>query len=205
MLTNLFFLVYLGLYQSLDYKIEVASLYTLWYLIYMLYLTSNYISFLGSHQLVLDAFAHDALSGNIFQNRKTRKVRKNSEMNETTGSSERKFAALEKSLEKWVAAKMYCEYDKTRDQIAEELNTTKEVLHMYFITKVGVDFRTWRTCLRIEEAKRLLLENRNASINIIAETSGFSDKSNFHRQFVRIVGCSPKQWRDSDGKLEGRS
>ena len=76
-----------------------------------------------------------------------------------------------------------------------------EMLHLYFATKKGVDFRTWRTNLRIDEAKSLLLENKDASINIIAEASGFSDKSNFHRQFVKIVGCSPKEWRDSDGKL----
>ena len=205
MLTNLFFLVYLGLYWFLDYKMEVASLYTLWYLLYMLYLSSNYISFLGSHQLVLDAFGHDALSGSLFQNRKSQRGKRKNDLSEpTAGSTERKFAALEKSLEKWVSGKMYCEYDKTRDQIAEELNTSKELLHVYFMTKVGVDFRTWRTNLRIEEAKRLLIENKDASINIIAETSGFSDKSNFHRQFVKIVGCSPKQWRDSGGKWEGQ-
>lgn len=33
MLTNLFILVYLCLYWFLDYKLEVASLYTIWYLI----------------------------------------------------------------------------------------------------------------------------------------------------------------------------
>jgi AraC-like DNA-binding protein len=202
MLTNIFFLVYLGLYWFLDYKMEVASLYTLWYLLYMLYLTSNFISFLGSHQLVLDAFGHDVLSGNIFQNRRISRGRKKNEKSDRGISVDRRYAALDKSLEEWVAKKMYCEYDKTRDQIAEELHTTKETLHMYFMTKVGMDFRTWRTNMRIEEAKRLLLDNRDASINIIAETSGFSDKSNFHRQFVKIVGCSPKQWRDSDGKWE---
>ena len=53
----------------------------------------------------------------------------------------------------------------------------------------------------IEEAKQLLLKDRHASTNIIAEACGFSDRSNFHRQFVKIVGCSPKQWRDSDGKI----
>ena len=56
--------------------------------------------------------------------------------------------------------------------------------------------------LRIEEAKRLLLENPEMSINIIAELSGFSDRSNFHRQFTKIVGCSPKQWRDTYDKSE---
>ena len=202
-LTNIFFLVYLALYWILDYKMEVASLYTLWYLLYMLYLSSNFISFIGSHQLVLDAFAHDVLSGNIFQNRRGKAKKKN--VNSDRGISvDRRFEALDKAIETWVEKKMYCEYDKTRDQIAAELHTSKETLHMYFMTKVGVDFRTWRTNLRIEEAKKLLLENKDASINIIAETSGFSDKSNFHRQFVKIVGCSPKQWRDSDGKWEGQ-
>ena len=207
MLTNLFILVYLGLYLFLDYKMEVASLYTMWYLLYMLYLTSNFISFLGSHRLVLDAFAHDALSGNIFQGRKGAKDKKRKTEHSDVASvisADRKLAILEQSLDKWVQNKMYCEYDKTRDQIAEELNTTKDILHVYFMTKVGVDFRTWRTNLRIEEAKKMLLENKDASINIIAETSGFSDKSNFHRQFVKIVGCSPKQWRDSNGKWEGQ-
>lgn len=196
MLTNLFILVYLCLYWFLDYKMEVASLYTLWYLVYMLYLSSNFISFLGSHRLVLDAFAHRTLSGDIFLQRTRRKGVEEAGMQNV----DRKFAKLEKALEVWVDKKLYCEYDKTRDQIASELNTTKELLHLYFATKVGEDFRTWRTNLRIEEAKKLLVDNPDASINIIAEASGFSDKSNFHRQFVKLVGCSPKEWRDSKVK-----
>lgn len=200
MLTNLFFLVYLFLYGLLDYKMEVASLYTLWYLLYMLYMSSNFISFIGSHKIVLDAFAHQALS-NPFNGIRAGRARNKVEPVEKMNSGMvKKFAALDKSVEQWVSDKMYCEYDKTRDQIASELNTTKELLNLYFTTKVGMDFRTWRTMHRIEEAKRLLLEQKDASINIIAESSGFSDKSNFHRQFVKIVGCSPKQWRESDGK-----
>ena len=195
MLTNLFVLVYIGLYWLLDYKMEVASLYTFWYLLYMLYLSSNFISFLGSHKLILDAVAHNVLTGNIFPQRAQRSRK-------TEGpklNMDKEFAKLDRNIEQWVAEKRYCEYDNTRDQIASELKTTKDILHLYFMTKMGVDFRTWRTGLRIEEAKRLLLENRDASINIVAEVSGFSDKSNFHRQFVKIVGCSPKQWRASDG------
>ena len=202
MLTNLFVLVYIGLYWILDYKMEVASLYTLWYLLYMLYLTSNFISFIGSHKLVLDAFAHKALSVNdllekLNENKK-RKNRKGAEPGMTT-INEAEFKKLESALEKWVEEKRYTEYDKSREEIARELNTSKEILHHYFVSRLGMDFKTWRTALRINEAKRLLLENKDASTNIIAEVSGFSDRSNFHRQFVRIVGCSPKQWRDSNG------
>lgn len=199
MLTNLFILVYLCLYWFLDYKMEVASLYTIWYLLYMLYLSSNFISFLGSHKLVLDAVAHKVLDGSAFPIR-TGGRKKKGKQHEPRLSIDREFDRLDKSVEEWVERKQFCEYDKTRDQVAAELNTTKEVLNLYFSSRVGVDFRTWRTNLRIEEAKKLLLENEDASLNIIAEASGFSDKSNFHRQFVKIVGCSPRQWRDSGGK-----
>ncbi|MBE6217295.1 MAG: AraC family transcriptional regulator [Bacteroidales bacterium] len=199
MLTNLFILVYLCLYWFLDYKMEVASLYTIWYLLYMLYLSSNFISFLGSHKLVLDAVAHKVLDGSAFPIR-TGGRKKKEKQHEPRLSIDREFDRLDKSVEEWVERKLFCEYDKTRDQVAAELNTTKEVLNLYFSSRVGVDFRTWRTNLRIEEAKKLLLENEDASLNIIAEASGFSDKSNFHRQFVKIVGCSPRQWRDSGGK-----
>lgn len=199
MLTNLFILVYLCLYWFLDYKMEVASLYTIWYLLYMLYLTSNFISFLGSHKLVLDAVAHKVLDGSAFPVR-TGNRRKKEKHPEPRLSIDKEFDKLDKAVEEWVARKMFCEYDKTRDQVAAELGTTREVLNLYFSSRIGEDFRTWRTNLRIEEAKKLLLENKDVSINIIAEASGFSDKSNFHRQFVKIVGCSPKEWRDSGGR-----
>ena len=206
MLTILFVLVYLCLYWFLDYKMEVASVYTIWWLIYMLYLTSNFISFIGSHKLVLDAFAHKALSaGELIQKISENKKRKEKKDNDSAQVviSESEIRELEAALKQWVDKKSFREYDKSREDIARELNTTKEILHHYFISIKKVDFKTWRTELRIEEAKRLLLKDKNVSTNIIAEASGFSDRSNFHRQFVKIVGCSPKQWRDSQGHPAG--
>ena len=178
----------------------------LWYPFYMNYLSSNFISFIGSHKLVLDAFAHRALSGtDLIQMINENKRRKGKKADESTVVSinESEFRKLEASLEQWVNQKGYREYDKSREEIARELHTTKEILHHYFISRKGVDFKTWRTELRIEEAKRLLLKDMDASTNIIAEASGFSDRSNFHRQFVKFVGCSPKQWRESGGHPDG--
>lgn len=198
MLSNLFILVYIILYCFLDYKPGIAHIYTAFYLIYMLYLTSNFISFIGSHKLVLDAVARPALSAAFFRRRESERTKK--KVQEEELNIDREFLKLDKALEKWVEQKSYCEYAKSREETARELNTTKEVLHHYFLVRKGIDFKTWRTQLRIEEAKRLLLENRDVSTNIIGEAAGFSDRSNFHRQFVRIVGCTPKQWRDSGGR-----
>ena len=177
------------------------KVYNVWYSVFLLYFSANFISFLGSHKLALDAFAYKTLSGQELRVRKRRKVSSQSGQDETSGISEAEVKKLERSLDKWMKQKKFCEYDKSREQVATELGTTKEYLHMYFTLYKGMDFKSWRTELRIEEAKRLLLENKELSTNMIGEVSGFSDRSNFHRQFVKLVGCTPKQWRDSGGKF----
>lgn len=199
MLTQMFILVYLLLPHGF------MKIWALWYVLFMLYFSANFISFLGSHKLLLDAFAYKTLSGQEIMERIERRKKFKQDRDgavEQTELTDPQLMRIERSLQKWVKEKRFREYDKTREQIARELNTTKEMLHLYFTTKVGVDFKTWRTGLRIEEAKRLLLENPEMSTNIIAELSGFSDRSNFHRQFTKIVGCSPKQWRETKGKSE---
>ena len=199
MLTNIFILVYLCLYWFLDYKMAVAALYTVWYLVYMLYLTSNFISFIGSHKLVLDAFAHRALTGqDIRQRRVERKAARTNESGEES-LNDKEAARLERALQKWVDEKNYRKYDMSREDIASQLKTSKEFLHHYFLNRLGVDFKTWRTQLRIEDAKKMLLEDKKISTNLVGEMCGFSDRSNFHRQFVKIVGCSPREWRESAG------
>ena len=47
----------------------------------------------------------------------------------------------------------------------------------------------------MDEAMRLLLENRETPANLIGEQVGISDKSNFRKQFKEITGCTPVQWR----------
>ena len=196
MLTQTFILVYMLLPRGM------MKVYTLFYSLFMLYFSANFISFLGSHKLLLDAFAHKTLSGkeliDMIHERKDMKGKK-ALKKKSPGFNDAEFKRIEKSLEIWVKEKRYREYDKSREDIAKELRTSKESLHMYFTTVKKIDFRTWRTELRIEEAKKLLLEDRTTSINIIGEMAGFSDRANFYRQFVKIVGCSPKEWRENNG------
>ena len=198
MLTQMFVLVYMLLPRGF------MKIYTLWYVLFMVYFSANFISFLGSNKLLLDAFAYKTLSGQEIMERIERRKRMKKGAKEAqpldSQVTEQELNRIEHALDKWVKEKRYREYDKTREQIAKELNTSMEMLHMFFVTRMSVDFKTWRTRLRIEEAKVLLLENPEMSINIVAELSGFSDRSNFHRQFTKIVGCSPKQWRESAGK-----
>ena len=198
MLTEMFVLVYMLLPRGF------MKVYTIWYVLFMVYFSANFISFLGSNKLLLDAFAYKTLSGQEILERieRRKRMKKGAKDSQPLDSqlTEQELNRIQRSLDKWVKEKRFREYDKTREEIAKELKTSKEMLHLFFVTRMSVDFKTWRTRLRIEEAKVLLLENPDMSINIVAELSGFSDRSNFHRQFTKIVGCSPKQWRESAGK-----
>lgn len=195
MLTQMFILVY-RLFPTGFMKV-----YNVWYSLFLLYFAANFISFLGSHKLMLDAFAYKTLSGQDMGKVLVRGRKKKEEVENHGGVNDAEIRRLERNLEKWVKQKKFTEYDKSREEVAVELDTTKEFLHLYFTTHMGVDFKTWRTELRVEEAKKLLLENKNLSVNVVSEIAGFSDRSNFHRQFVRLVGCTPKQWRECDGSV----
>ena len=63
MLTQMFILVYLILPRGF------MKIYVLWYVLFMVYFTANFISFLGSHKLLLDAFAYRTLSGQEIKER----------------------------------------------------------------------------------------------------------------------------------------
>ncbi len=195
MLTDLCLLVYMMIPTSF------MKIYIAWYVLFMLYFTANFISFIGSHKMILDAFAHKTLSGqNLFppKNKREKALKEDTEYDRK--QMEKAFKAIQKNLGQWVADKKYREYDKSREEIAAELDTTKELLQLYFMTNIGQDFRSWRTELRINDAKRMLLEDKGTSIQLVGELCGFSDRSNFHTQFTRLTGCSPKKWRETGGK-----
>ena len=151
MLTQMFILVYLILPRGF------MKIYVLWYVLFMVYFTANFISFLGSHKLLLDAFAYRTLSGQEIKERierwkKEKLSKKDVPVVHDDVLTGQELMRLERSIAQWVKEKRFKEYDKTREQIAKELNTTKEMLHLYFSTKLNIDFMTWRTNLRIEEA-----------------------------------------------------
>lgn len=191
MLTDMFVIVYLIFLR------KFLFIYIGFYILFLLYFASNFISFIGSHKLLLDAFGHWGISQAGKGTKKKRAAVRTKQ--DVFMDADKSFNGIRTAIGKWVEQKKYREYDKSREEIAADLGTTKEMLNQYFSQEMGKDFRTWRTELRIEDAKALLLSDSSTSTNIIGEMVGFSDRSNFHRQFTKIVGCSPKHWRDTGG------
>ena len=102
---------------------------------------------------------------------------------------------LEKALQAWQAQEGWREPVRTVGEAAELLGTDTGTLHAYFRDRIGLDFRTWRTRLRLEEAKRMLADNPHLPPAEAARQCGFSNRSNFSRQFLAYTGRTPAQWQ----------
>ena len=77
-------------------------------------------------------------------------------------------------------------------------------LNEHYISRVfkeetGENFLSYLNRIRIEEAKKLLLES-DKKIYEIAEETGFQSSVNFNYVFKRFAGISPKMFRDQVGK-----
>ena len=114
----------------------------------------------------------------------------------------RRMERLEKALDAYVENKAWREPVRTVGEAAERLGTDTRTLHRYFQERVGVDFRTWRTRLRLEDAKALLTEDPVLQPAVAARLCGFSNRSNFSRQFLAYTGLTPAQWKDSRSSRE---
>lgn len=113
---------------------------------------------------------------------------------------------LENALSAWVAQGGWRLPRRTLSEAAADLGTDTVTLHHYFQERTGLDFRTWRTRLRLEEAARLLVEEPETKVLDIAERVGFSNRSNFSRQFLAYTGMTPAQWRrKARTSLDGRA
>lgn len=112
----------------------------------------------------------------------------------TSKTKDERMERLERTLSGWLKEKGWRIPVRTVGEAAERLGTDTGLLHRYFKERVGMDFRTWRTRLRLEDAKRMLLEHPERQAAETARLVGFSNRSNFARQFLAYTGYTPAQW-----------
>ncbi len=102
---------------------------------------------------------------------------------------------LENAIEQWEKSGYFTESGLTIEQVATQLSTNRTYLSNYVNQIKQQSFKEWITQLRLEEAKRLLLEKPTLHVWEIGVIVGLPDKSNFGRLFTRNTGVSPQTWR----------
>lgn len=81
-----------------------------------------------------------------------------------------------------------------RDDVAKALLTNHTTLTTKIKKATGLTFSEYIGTLRLEAAAGMLLDG-NETIERIAYSCGYKDKSTFYRAFSKKYGCSPKEYR----------
>ena len=101
----------------------------------------------------------------------------------------------EKLKEEIVDRALYLRTGITQEEMAAELGISRNRLSAMVNACEGTNFSTFIGRLRVDEAKQSMQENPRLPLSEVAWASGFSDASNFSRQFKKITGESPAEYR----------
>lgn len=102
---------------------------------------------------------------------------------------------VQQRVEQWVSLRRYTNAELTIAEALQEMGVTAEALNRYLERHTSVKvYRKWLPYLRIEEAKRIMLEHPEYSLDAVAEACGYANKSNLSRAFKAQEGVTPSVW-----------
>ena len=102
---------------------------------------------------------------------------------------------ISKRIDEWIDSEGYRRSGITLNDLSVILGTNRTYLSQYIKSVYGMTFRDWISDLRIEYAKRLMLQQPQFRVVDISESSGFLSLSHFTHTFTAKEGCSPSKWR----------
>ncbi|WP_171805038.1 helix-turn-helix domain-containing protein [Paludibacter propionicigenes] len=112
-------------------------------------------------------------------------------------SNNKKRLVWDELKNKIIDDKYYLKPGVNIEDMAQYLKIGRTTLSTFINNEEGMNFNLWITSLRIEEAKNLFANYPDYSLTQISELIGYSEPSNFSRQFKLITNESPSVWRQT--------
>ncbi len=127
---------------------------------------------------------------------KTRHVADSQTEHTNQATNEDTKSVLYKLEQLLVEEKLYADTELNLQRLARKAGVPARTISKAINTHTGQNVSQWVNRARIEAAC-VILENAEVSVTQAMMDSGFLTKSNFNREFRRIKGCSPTEWRAS--------
>ena len=112
----------------------------------------------------------------------------------TQQTSQNYMENLKPRVVAWVEAKKYLKEQFTIEDLAIALGTNKYYLSRFIKDNYDMNFSNWISSLRLEEAKKLMLSDKEMKLEDIAFAVGFSSLSYFSKVFSRLESTTPSVW-----------
>ena len=110
--------------------------------------------------------------------------------------SEERRNFIQNSLDQWCRDLGYKDCNVNMLTLSYTLCISKNELSLFFDQCLHSNFRIWLSEIRLNAAKKMMLEYPDYSNDIISAECGFSCRTHLYRIFKTKEGCSPTKWRD---------
>ena len=110
--------------------------------------------------------------------------------------SEERRNFIQNSLDQWCMDFGYKDCNVNMLTLSRTLCISKNELSLFFDQCLHSNFRIWLSEIRLNAAKKMMLEYPDYSNDIISAECGFSCRTHLYRIFKTKEGCSPTAWRD---------
>ena len=104
---------------------------------------------------------------------------------------------IQNSLDQWCMDLGYKDCNVNMLTLSRTLCISKNELSLFFDQCLHSNFRIWLSEIRLNAAKKMMLECPDYSNDIISAECGFSCRTHLYRIFKNKEGCSPTEWRVS--------
>ena len=110
--------------------------------------------------------------------------------------SEERRNFIQNSLDQWCMDLGYKDCNVNMLTLSRTLCISKNELSQFFDQCLHSNFRIWLSEIRLNAAKKMMLEYPDYSNDIISAECGFSCRTHLYRIFKTKEDCSPTEWRD---------
>ena len=110
--------------------------------------------------------------------------------------SEERRNFIQNSLDQWCMDLGYKDCNVNMLTLSRTLCISKNELSLFFDQCLHSNFRIWLSEIRLNAAKKMMLEYPDYSNDIISAECGFSCRTHLYRIFKTKEGCSPTERRD---------
>lgn len=117
--------------------------------------------------------------------------------NEAVDALSDEAALLEELNALLIEQRLYSDPDLNLQKLGRKAGVPIRVVSRAINSQAGVNVSQWINSARIEAAC-IMLKDSGVSVTQAMLEAGFTTKSNFNREFKRLKGCSPSQWRSEN-------
>ena len=114
---------------------------------------------------------------------------------DTNGDHAAGFDPILENMKSYIEENMM--YDFSMSDLSEVFNYNEKYLGRFFKNRTGYTVKEYCNQQKIERAKELLRRTKQ-SVSDIAGRVGYNHVSYFNRNFKKIVGCSPREYRENN-------